>query len=361
MEYYILFFILILWTMFWSFSSVIISRIKSWKWWILNWRSECPKCKHQLESKDLIPIISYLWTDWKCRYCKAKISHLYPILEIFMGIIFTLTAYVMIDFSLLINWDLIEIYKLIFFLLLIFLTMIFVVYDILYLEIPDSIMIIAITSVFWVLTFQTLTNDVLLYTIPQSLVGLDSIINYSAIWLALLIIGWLYLIMLAWLSEIIDLIILWLIITSLYIFSIYFDIDPTLIPIINWLIWAVAIFTFFFAQILISKWRWMWWWDLRIAVLIWLVLWVSYSFAWVMISYFVWSIIWLIFIWYKKIEAKNLSKKNILNRIKAKIWFKIKTPNINTEIPFGPFLAIGLFLVLFYWDIIIKSFKDYLW
>jgi len=361
MEYYVLFCILILWTMFWSFSSVIITRIKSWKRWILNWRSECPKCEHKLDSKDLIPVISYLRTWGKCRYCKAKISHLYPILEICMWIIFALTAYVMVNFTLLLSWDLIEIYKLIFFLFLIFLTMIFVVYDILYLEIPDSIMIIAITSVFWVLTFQTLTNEVLLYTIPQSLLGLNSIINYSAIWLALLIIWWLYLIMLAWLSELIDLTILTSIIWSIYAFSIYFNIDPTLIPILNWVIWAIAIFTFFFAQILVSKWRWMWWWDLRIALLIWLVLWVSYSFAWIMVAYFIWSIIWLIFIWYKKLEAKHLSKKDILNRIKAKIWFKIKTPNINTEIPFWPFLAIGLFLVLFYGDIIIQSFKDYLW
>jgi len=361
MEYYILFCILILWTMFWSFASVIISRIKNWKWWILNWRSECPKCNHTLWTKDLIPIISYLSTNWKCRYCKAKISHLYPILEIFMWIIFALTAYAMIDFNILLSWDLIELYKLFFFLLLIFLTMVFVVYDILYLEIPDSIMAIAIISTLWVLSYQTLTSNSILYTIPNNFSDINIITSYYSILLASLIIAWLYIIMLAWLSEIIDLIILWLIFSSLYYFSIYFNVNILEIPILNWIIWALAIFVFFFLQILISKWRWMWGWDLRIAIFIWLILWVSYSFTWVMVSYFVWSIIWILFIIYKKIEAKQNSKKNILHRIKTKIWFKVKSPDINTEIPFWPFLAIWLFLVLFYWDIIIESFKAYLW
>lgn len=361
MEYLIYIFILILWMMFWSFSSVIISRIKNWKWWIINWRSECPKCKHKLWAKDLIPLFSYLSTWWRCRYCKEKISHLYPILEVFMWLIFFLVSYILVDINSIIYWNNIELLKLGFYLLLAFLTVIFVVYDILYLEIPDSIMIIAISLTIWVLSIQTLYTNNILFTIPSNTLLIEQTINYYAIILWLVIISLLYVIMLVWLNEIIDIIILLLTVIWLYYFWIYFNTDIKNIPILNWIIWALAIFIFFFTQIIISKWKWMWWWDLRIAILIWLILGVSYSFAWIMIAYILWSIIWILFIIYKKSELKKKEKKNILNKIKKHIWFKVKKTSIDTEIPFWPFLAIWLFLMLFYWEIIISNFNKYLW
>jgi len=52
--------------------------------------SHCPQCQHRLKPKDLIPIISYLLLKGKCRYCGKRISIQYPIVELFMGILFTL-------------------------------------------------------------------------------------------------------------------------------------------------------------------------------------------------------------------------------------------------------------------------------
>lgn len=55
---------------------------------ILRWRSQCPSCKHTLHTKDLIPLVSYISTGGKCRYCKKKISPIYVWREIGCGLLF---------------------------------------------------------------------------------------------------------------------------------------------------------------------------------------------------------------------------------------------------------------------------------
>lgn len=45
-------------------------------------RSMCPNCKHTLAAKDLIPVLSWLSTDGKCRYCRKPISWQYPVVEL---------------------------------------------------------------------------------------------------------------------------------------------------------------------------------------------------------------------------------------------------------------------------------------
>ena len=81
------------WLVFGSFGSVIFYRL--WEWptketwkWFLVWRSECPKCHHQLKVRNLVPILSRLFQWWKCEYCKAPISWFYLFLEITSVIIF---------------------------------------------------------------------------------------------------------------------------------------------------------------------------------------------------------------------------------------------------------------------------------
>ncbi len=55
---------------------------------VVNDRSRCDKCGHNLAWYDLIPIISYITLLGKCRYCKKNISILNPIIEIVMGAFF---------------------------------------------------------------------------------------------------------------------------------------------------------------------------------------------------------------------------------------------------------------------------------
>lgn len=48
--------------------------------------SYCPECKHCLCWYDNIPLISYFLLGGKCRYCHAKISYLYPLIELITAI-----------------------------------------------------------------------------------------------------------------------------------------------------------------------------------------------------------------------------------------------------------------------------------
>ncbi len=327
----------VLWTMFWSFASVIIYRIKSWEWWILNGRSHCWKCNKLLKALDLIPIFPYLINKWKCNKCMNKISHIYPILEISAWVLFTLIWYFLIDSSLLFIWNTLEIYKLLFFLTIWFFSIIYIFYDILFLEIPEIIMSIWIWVILFVLSIQTIFSWInIISNMPSWVNNLN--VWISAIILSLSIIVWLYIIMLKWLKEIYDVLILILIIFSLLIFKYIFDINLSDIAILNWLLWALSIFLFFFIQILISRWAWMWWGDLRIAILIWLILWTSLSFPWMMITYLVWSIIWLTMIACSKI--KNLNNK--------------KATKFESQVPFWPFLAIWFFITLFFQNRILE-------
>lgn len=50
-------------------------------------RSFCPNCKTLLKAKDLVPVLSWVSTDGKCRYCKTSISPRYPLIELATGIL----------------------------------------------------------------------------------------------------------------------------------------------------------------------------------------------------------------------------------------------------------------------------------
>lgn len=50
--------------------------------------SHCPKCETRLKPMDLIPILSYIFSKGKCRYCGEKISPQYPIVELLNGLIY---------------------------------------------------------------------------------------------------------------------------------------------------------------------------------------------------------------------------------------------------------------------------------
>lgn len=52
--------------------------------------SMCTSCKHRLMWYDLFPLFSWLFLGGKCRYCKAKISPRYPIVEALNGILYVL-------------------------------------------------------------------------------------------------------------------------------------------------------------------------------------------------------------------------------------------------------------------------------
>lgn len=67
-----------------SFLNVCILRIPL-KETIVSERSHCMTCGHTLAWYDLFPLFSWLSLGGKCRYCKAKISKQYPIVEFLNG------------------------------------------------------------------------------------------------------------------------------------------------------------------------------------------------------------------------------------------------------------------------------------
>jgi prepilin signal peptidase PulO-like enzyme (type II secretory pathway) len=327
MEYLFYICLFILGTMLGSFWSVIIYRLKSGEGWISNWRSHCPKCNTMLNALDLIPIVSWAINKAKCKHCKEKVSSIYPLLELSTWLLFTFIWYFLIDYNLIINFNILEITKLLFWLSIWFITILYTYYDILFLEIHEWILLSWIWIIITWLAAQTLINDFTLISILPT--WIESIVSWlSAIFITIIIIWILYIIMLKELHEIADIILLAISILILYLFKVQTWINLWDIAILNWLIWVLAIFIFFFIQIIISKWAWMWWWDLRIATMVGLILWISFSFPWLMLTYMAWSIIWISFLIYSK--TKNKSTK------------------LNTQIPFWPFLAIWFFLTVFY-------------
>lgn len=93
-------------------------------------RSSCPRCHHTLTAGEPIPVVSYLLQGGKCRKCKARISPLYPFVELMTAILFTISP-------LLVGWS----KELVIALTLISLFMILFVSDIKFMIIPDKVLL----------------------------------------------------------------------------------------------------------------------------------------------------------------------------------------------------------------------------
>ena len=91
MEYYIhlvwSIFIFVTGLMFGSFFTLATYRIPR-KLDIVKSRSFCPNCKHKLGFFDCFPILSYVSTIGRCKYCRKPISIRYPLIELASGFAF---------------------------------------------------------------------------------------------------------------------------------------------------------------------------------------------------------------------------------------------------------------------------------
>ena len=72
---------------FGSFLNVVIDRIPQKKS-IFFPRSHCEKCHKKIAFYDLIPLVSFLVLQGKCRYCKARIGIRTFIIELLSGLLF---------------------------------------------------------------------------------------------------------------------------------------------------------------------------------------------------------------------------------------------------------------------------------
>ena len=102
---------------------------------MLDDRSRCLKCNHQLAAWDLIPIFSFVFLLGRCRYCKKKISWRYPLIELFTTILFILPALLK---------PYLPIYELVLYLILTIILVSILVIDLETMHVPDYLLYLGI-------------------------------------------------------------------------------------------------------------------------------------------------------------------------------------------------------------------------
>ncbi len=76
-----------------SFLNVVIWRLPRGQGVSAPAWSYCPRCEHRLGTLDLFPVVSFLVLGAKCRYCKSPISWRYPGIELLTGVLFAVVAW----------------------------------------------------------------------------------------------------------------------------------------------------------------------------------------------------------------------------------------------------------------------------
>ncbi|HIQ50483.1 MAG TPA: prepilin peptidase [Nautiliaceae bacterium] len=145
-----------------SFLNVVIYRVPKQKS-IITPPSSCPNCNTQIKPWHNIPIISWILLKGRCKYCNAKISIRYPIIEFLTGIIAVLVYKKMgsVDIFFVINFSI--------FATLLALSMI----DFDYKAVPDSLNLLALT-----LSFFSSINIIDNFTNALIVMGGMSLIRY---------------------------------------------------------------------------------------------------------------------------------------------------------------------------------------
>ncbi|HYN35739.1 MAG TPA: prepilin peptidase [Actinomycetota bacterium] len=85
-------FAVILGLIFGSFGTVVAYRVPIGQSLLDPKRSHCPNCGHEISALENIPVFSYIFLRGRCRNCKTKISPRYPLTEIVTAILFAAAA-----------------------------------------------------------------------------------------------------------------------------------------------------------------------------------------------------------------------------------------------------------------------------
>lgn len=152
----IIFFLFIFGICIGSFLNVLIDRLPSGESIWLG-RSHCDNCRKTLSWYDLIPVASFIILQRKCRSCHKKISWQYPMVEISTGVLFLFTYVSMIR---IISTDNIFPHLIYYLILVASLIDIFVT-DLKYRIIPDQILIFltVLTLVYQFIYFPQFIKD----------------------------------------------------------------------------------------------------------------------------------------------------------------------------------------------------------
>ncbi|WP_338750437.1 A24 family peptidase [Bacillus sp. FJAT-52991] len=114
---------------FGSFFNVVGCRVPIQRSFTFS-RSACSCCHHQLTAIELIPILSYVKQKGRCMNCRTRISPIYIVVELITASLFT---YAYIQFGIGLEWLLS--------ITLISLLIIITISDVLYMVIPDKVLL----------------------------------------------------------------------------------------------------------------------------------------------------------------------------------------------------------------------------
>lgn len=138
-------FIFVLGLVLGSFMSVIVFRLDV-KEGIIKGRSECRKCLAKLKWHDLAPVFSFIWLRGRCRYCKDKISFIYPTMELAVA-----GSFVLFSVFRGLSFDV----EMIYWLAIIFVFLILAFFDYLFYILPDKVILTGLgISFFYTIIFE---------------------------------------------------------------------------------------------------------------------------------------------------------------------------------------------------------------
>ncbi len=81
-----------------SFANVVMYRVPR-KESVFLTRSHCPVCKKTLKWRDLIPLVSYVFLQGKCRNCEVGIPFRYFLVELIFGVSFFFGFLVLVSYG----------------------------------------------------------------------------------------------------------------------------------------------------------------------------------------------------------------------------------------------------------------------
>ena len=130
-------------------------------------RSRCLSCGHQLGLRDLIPLISWLSTRGRCRYCGKRIGYFEPLMELSLAVAFMVSflAWPWLQWALFAVWCV----------SLVALIML-VAYDIKWRILPDFLTVsYGLVSLVFVVLRYFIVNDVKLYSLVIALIIMSGV------------------------------------------------------------------------------------------------------------------------------------------------------------------------------------------
>ncbi len=137
-------------------------------------RSQCLHCHHELAWYDLLPLVSWITSRGKCRYCKKPIGVFEPLIELGTAILFVFTyQYVVLSAP---------VYMTLVWLIIVMLLVILVAYDYRWLLLPDRLMVPLIALALAYATYGIATAA---YPLQVALGVLMSVMILSGIYLLL--------------------------------------------------------------------------------------------------------------------------------------------------------------------------------